>query len=168
MAASAIYQRIGTPITWKDSGGTYGLTASSLANAAGRVGARGDIAGNFPKPDALSWSVTAQWIATPTANRTLDVFIAPWDDDTTPAIDFGIVGAADAALTVTKRFNLIYLGSLRVESAAVGPFTSGDVYEKWRWRYGSIAVYNDGGVALAAVGTYALVVTVTPYYKEAQ
>lgn len=161
------YNQIGTPLTVKDSGGSATATWSSLGNGNGRVAARLDIGGTYPHPRGFRWSLTSQWVATPTANKSLDLYVAAWDDDAGPSIDFGIVGNADAVLTVTKRFNLLYVGSLRVESAAVGPFTTGDKFD-FPYRYGSFALYNDGGVALAAVGTYATILTITPIYDQIQ
>lgn len=174
MANNVLTQVGATPLTYKDSGGSAALTFSSLPTVAARVGARldlGAIVAASQRTRFVRWSLDAQWIATPAINVGLEVFAAAWDDDVTPALDLGFVGATDAALTAganaAKRFNLKYLGAVRVESAAVGPFRSGDVFE-WPYRYISILVYNNAAVALAAVGAYQPVLTLTPYYDLVQ
>lgn len=163
---SAELVQIGTPITWRDSGGTYAATLSSLANGAARLGARGDLSA-FPNPYMYRWSLQTQWVATPTQFRSLDLFFAPWDDDATPGIPFANVGSADAAGTATDRYNMIYVGSVRVSAAGTGTMISGGLIEL-PYRYVSPFFFNDGNAALAAVGTFASILTLTPVYREGQ
>jgi hypothetical protein len=164
--ASAELVQIGTPITWRDSGGTYGITLSSLANGAARIGARGDLSA-YPNPFMYRWSFQTQWVATPTQYRGADIFFVPWDDDATPGIAFGNIGATDAAGTITDRFNLIYAGSVRVSAAVTTPMISGGLIEL-PYRYVSPFIYNDGNAAFAASGTFASILTLTPVYREGQ
>jgi hypothetical protein len=168
MTTAQNYIQIGTPITWRDAAASPAPTGgalqfSSLAQNALRVGARFDL-GIYPRPIFLRFSCDLQWVATPTANRGAEFIFFPWDDDGTPGLDFGVVGAADATITATKRFNGRRAGSVRVEAAAVGPFRGGDLVQ-WPWRYISPAIYNDGAVALAAFATYQPTLTITPYYE---
>lgn len=167
MTASAIKLNVGTTLQWKDSGGDYAITASSLAAVTGRIGAQGDL-GAWPRAAAWRWYMEAQWVATPTADETLDLYAAFWDNDTGPAKPWAQVSASDSALTATQRKNLKYIGSIVVESAAVGPFSAGGVFLAPA-RYISPAIYNASAAkALAAVGTFPFLLRLTPIFPENQ
>ena len=164
---SAIKLNQGTALTWKDSGGDYGITLSSLGNNAGRVGARGDL-GAYPRAERWRWYAEAQWTATPTQYGALDFYAAFWDSDS-PANPWGQVGSTDSALAAaTVLNNLMLVGSVIVEAAAVGPFSAGGVFFAPA-RYISPVIYNNGaGVALSTSGTFPAFLRLTPIFDEAQ
>lgn len=54
--ASDILYRTGTPIVWKAASGTYAITLASIANAAARQGAKGDLGATR----AQRWAVRLQ------------------------------------------------------------------------------------------------------------
>jgi hypothetical protein len=165
---NAILQRAGTPIIWKDSGGDYAITASSLGALAGRVGARGDL-GVWPRATTYRWYLETAWVANPVANETLDFYLSLWDNDTGPANPWAQVGATDSALAAsTVRSNLLLVGSVTVEAATANLYSAGGVIVIPA-RYISPVLFNgSNGKALAAVGTTPTVLRLTPIYDEIQ
>lgn len=166
--ASADYGRIGTPITWKDSGGTYAMTlnggTAGLANAAARVGARADL-GAFPKPYLYRWHLTCSWVATPTQYRGAEVYFAPWEDDTGSGNAWMDIASGDAAGTASHRFGLIHAGKVVLDTTS-GQKSQGGLIEL-PYRYVAPFIYNDGGSAFVATANNA-VLTLTPFYREGQ
>lgn len=163
-----IKQNVGTTLTWKDSGGDYGITLSSLANSAGRVGAQGDL-GAWPRAMRWRWYCETKWAANPTAGASLDWYLAPWDNDTGPANPWAQVGSTDSALAaLTQRFNLWPIGSVVAETAGTGTFSKGGLIENIPYRYISPVAVNVGGAALAAVGTFPTIFRLTPVLDEIQ
>lgn len=167
MTTSAIKLNVGTTLVWQESGGDYGLTTSTpLAAVTGRIGARGDL-GAWPRAVAWRWYLQSKWAATPTADETLDFYAAFWDNDTGPASAWAQVASTDSALTATQRKNLKYIGSVVVESAAVGPFSAGGVM-LMPARYFSPVIYNASAAkALTSVANDTFL-RITPIYPEAQ
>lgn len=158
---------VGTALVWRDSGGDYALTADGLAATAGRIGARGDL-GAWPRAKWWRWYLETAWAATPTADQTLEFWIAPWDTDT-PAFPFAQVAATDSALaSVTVLKNCINVGSVIVQSASTAIMSSGGLIQL-PYRYVSPILYNTSGTkALAAVGTTPTILRLTPVFDELQ
>ena len=167
MAVSPIKLNVGTTLQWKDSGGDYGITMSSLAAVTGRIGARGDL-GAWPRAYRWRWYCETRWVATPAQFDSLDFYVGFWDNDTGPANPWAQVAATDSALTATQRNNLRFVGSVVVEAASVGPFSAGGIFES-NHRYISPVLYNNSATkALAASGTFATLLRLTPVFDEAQ
>lgn len=166
MTASAIKENVGTALTWKDSGGDYAITMSSLAAVSGRIGARGDL-GAWPRAPRWRWYLETAWAANPVANETLDFFLALWDTDA-PASPWAQVAATDSALTATQRQNLKFVGSAVAEAAGTGVCSGGGII-RIPARYISPVLYNASAAkALAAVGTTPTILRLTPLFDEAQ
>lgn len=165
---NAIKQNVGTTLTWKDSGGDYAITASSLAALAGRVGARGDL-GAWPRASLWRWYLETAWVSNPIQNETLDFYLSCWDNDTGPANPWGQVGATDSALAAsTVRANLALIGSVTVEAATTNLYSAGGTIIIPA-RYISPVLFNaSNGKALAAVGTTPTVLRLTPIFDEIQ
>lgn len=163
-----IVQVAGTPITWRDSGGTYGMTLSGLAALAGRVGARGDL-GAWPRTMLYRWYIETAWASNPTANETLDFYLSLWDDEATPANPWGQVGATDSALAAsTVRSNLQLVGSVTVEAASTSKYSMGGII-LIPGRYISPVLFNgSNGKALAVSGTTPTILTLTPIKDQIQ
>jgi hypothetical protein len=167
---NAVYGRIGTPQTWGDSGRTNTMTLSALATVAARVGARGDF-GAFPIPIAYNWYLEAEWASAPTVDGQLELYLAGWDDQATPANPHGQVpstdtGYAAASAGLSKRKNLLSLPGPVIETSAIGPFSAGGVVV-FPYRYITPMIYNGGSVALAT-STSKHFLRLTPVYSENQ
>lgn len=167
MTTSAIKENVGTTLVWKDSGGDYVITMTSLAAVTGRIGARGDL-GAWPRAPRWRWYLETAWAANPVANETLDFFLAGWDNDTGPASPWAQVSASDSALTATQRQNLRFVGSAVAETAGTGICSGGGII-RIPFRYISPVLYNASAAkALAAVATTPTLLRLTPLYDEAQ
>lgn len=162
-----VKQNVGTAFTWRDSGGDYAITMSSLAAVSGRIGARGDL-GAWPRAYRWRWYLETAWAANPVAGETLDFYLALWDTDT-PGSPWAQVAATDSALTVTQRANLWYIGSTTAETAGTGIMSTGGLIENISTRYISPVLYNASAAkALAAVGTTPTILRITPLVDEIQ
>lgn len=171
MAAGDVWANVGDTITWRDTGGDYGMTLSSLATVAARVGARGDL-GAWPHPVMWRWYCETQWTSAPTIDGMLEWYLFGWDNDTGPANPVGQVPATDTAYAagsagLSKRKNGLFLGGPIIETSAVGPFSAGGLITL-PYRYVSPMAYNAGSVALAAVGTYPTIFRLTPIFPAIQ
>ena len=142
-----IYTAQETAITWKNTGGTYVFTGTSVANAAGRVGAQGDL-GSGSRCDRYIWYAEVQCIATPTAGNVVNVYLAR--GNSTTEIE-GNPGTSDAALSAeTACRNMLFLGAIVVETATADKkFIASGVVEIAH-RYVSPALFNNAGSALTS------------------
>lgn len=132
-----------------EAGADYAFSVEGLANGAGRVSAQVDL-GAAPRPLIYQWSCEAQFQATPTQYKGLELYIAKAPDGDSTQID-GDVGASDAALgDVDMRTNLQFIGYVTSENAAASEkcVTSGEV--EILTRYVTIVAYNDSGASVNA------------------
>lgn len=130
-----------------EAGADYALSAEGLTNGAGRVSAQLDL-GAAPRPYIYQWSCEAQFQATPTQYKGLELYIATAPDGDSTQID-GDVGASDAALgDIDMRSNLKFIGYVVSENAAASEkcVASGEI--EVYTRYISIVVYNDSGASV--------------------
>lgn len=169
MATGDIRYVAGTPIVFRDSGGTA-MTLSSLPSGQARAGARYDL-GTGALPALFTWFGRAQFAGAPTIDTGLEVYVGLWDDMTGPADAWGGLSGSDTAYTTTagiaKRKSLQLLGVVGAETSAVGPFyKGGDLFRVGR--YLSCFVYNASSQALASEGTFASYVRLTPWYAQVQ
>jgi hypothetical protein len=152
MAIVPVYLNSGAIITWADSLGTYDMTNSALASGAARVGEQGDL-GAGARPPTYVWQAETQWTSAPTLNQVVELYLALWADDDGAALPSGQVPASDTgyasgAAGVSKFKNLIPIGAICAETAAVGPFSAiGEV--RIPTRYVSPFWINRGTPALA-------------------
>lgn len=147
----------GTPITWLASGGTYGLTLTSVANAGARQGAKGDLGAVRQRKYNVQMQI--QLAVAGTAGNTVDLYWAESNSATAGTNNPGNTTGTDAAYTPSDYLpQLQYVGSLVVSNAAgtgiqianVGPFSP-------RFRYGMPVIVNNSGQALGATaGNFSL------------
>ena len=168
--ANEVYGKVGTALTWADSGGDYTMAITALATVAARLGPRGDL-GAWPHPITYRWYCETQWTSAPTIDGQLEWYLFGWDTDT-PGSPIGDVPAIDtpyaaASAGLSKRKNGLFLGGPIIETSAVGPFKAGGLVTI-PYRYVSPMAYNNGSVALAASGTFPTIFRLTPFITEIQ
>lgn len=142
---------VGTPITWKNTGGTYALTLTSVADAAGRQGAKGDL-GQYR---AENWSVLFQSSVAlaATAGNQIELYWASSNSAVAGTDNPGGVSGTDATFNTTPseyKAQLIFIGSLILSNNA-----GTGIQKQWfvfrpPTRYGSPVVVNSAGQALSA------------------
>ena len=151
--ANLIYQKSGSITSWKTSGGTYTITPTSVANAAGRLGGQGDIG-----PYTTARSRLFRWYAetkvqatTPVVGKTVDIYLAWWNnDDATNEADAD-VGTADAAFATEAHLRqLHYIGSIILRSTSTTDVHTGSGTCLIPTRYGSPVWWNGTGASLSA------------------
>lgn len=169
--AGEIYVEDGSTITWGDSAGspTYTMTLQNLAAGAARVGARGDL-GAWPRPLAWRWYLEVEWAVAPTIDQVVELYFGGWDSDS-PASAVGLLPATDtgyaaASAGLSKRKNLRWAGVVTAETAAVGPFSCGDLIAL-PYRYVSPFIFNGGSQALKNTAN-SCVLRLTPVYSQVQ
>lgn len=171
MATGDVYGLAGTPRVWRDSGGDATMGLSSLAAAHLREGAVYDF-GSAAKPDGYSIGVATQWASAPTIYSQLEIYLAAWDDEATPAEPWGNLAGTDtnysSAAGIAKRLNCLLVGGPIAETSAVGPFYWGLPFVYFPFRRVSVLAYNGGNVALAASGAFASRIRLTPRYRQVQ
>jgi hypothetical protein len=145
-------QTTGTALSWKASGGDYALTLTSLASAAARQGAKGDLGANW----ARRWAVLLATSMATGANGTLiELYWAPSLSATAANDNPGGCSGADAAFATPAEYKLqlIPIGSLAVSNNA-GAAIQKQVFEFYPpTRYGMPVVVNGTAVALGATAT---------------
>lgn len=102
----------GTPITWKDSGGSLVISLNNLAPGAARIGAQKDF-GAGSTPEWYSWRFTCPFETAPVVNETIDIYLSTSDGTE----EDGQEGVVDALLGTTNSLrNMLWIGSLLVTS----------------------------------------------------
>lgn len=97
MANNDILFETGTPITWKNSGGTYTITLASLAAAAARQGVKGDLGAKR----AVRWSVRVaiNMDVAPVNGAVVEIYWSSSSSATAGTDNAGGCSGADAAYT---------------------------------------------------------------------
>lgn len=164
MATQKIYAAVGTPVTFKDSGGTVVMTLQNLAHAAGRISAQWDRgAGALPMRYRIRCVFPLQATHTAVLGEVIEVYIATSDGTD---VD-GTVGVADAALTTEKRRNLTLIGSVLVDVVTGDAKLTGTFTVELFERYVSIGVWNATTDHLQDDAN-ACYITATPYSDDIQ
>lgn len=132
-----------------EAGSDVAFSVEGLTNANGRVSAQYDI-GASPRPYLFRWSCEAQFQATPTQARGIELYVAGAPDADATQID-GDIGASDAALgDVDMRRNLQFIGYVTSENAAASEKCVASGTFEFYSRYMSIVAYNDSGASVNA------------------
>ena len=151
-----------------NNGGSEDVAFSmqGVADGAGRVSAQKDWTAGA-RPSEYEWFGELQLQATPTINGTVDFYAAAGQDGT-PTRVWGNVGQADAALAdVNIARNLLYIGSITVESATANKkFINGGTFT-FTPRYMTIVGINNAGSAIHATAANFLFY-VQPYNYQVQ
>lgn len=153
---------VGTPKSWKASGGDYGLTCTSVSNGNGRQGAKGDLGANR----ARIWDVllTSSVGSAATAGLEIELYWAASDSGTAGTDNPGGTSGTDATFNTTPdeyKQQLIFIGSLVLSNNA-----STGIQKQWLsfvppCRYGMPVVVNKSGQTLGGTaGDHT--VTLTP------
>lgn len=159
----------GTPVTWINSGGTYALTLTSLANGAAREGGKSAswVDGTKGMPELIEVLFETAVTSAATTGREVVLFVGESDSATAGTNNPGNLTGADAGLSTPTELTtqLILLGSLILSN------TRGTNVQKTRLRYRPVqpyctpVVYNDSGVALSGTaGNHKI--TMTPFYRR--
>src|SRR4051794_18961377 len=117
----------GTALSWKASGGDYAITLTSLANAAGRQGAKGDLGAFWARRWAILFSSA---LASAGSNGTaLELYWAASPSATAGTDNPGSCTGTDAAFSnpAEAKLQLISLGIWPVSNAA-GTAVQSQVY----------------------------------------
>lgn len=161
--ASAIYRGIGTPLSFRDSGGDAVLTLQNLGFGAGRVSARYDRgAGSVPR--IYAWRAVIQFETAPIVGEIVEIYI--FESDGTYAD--GTVGTADAALTSAKRANGHLIGMVVVETTSTATDIVAGGTCMINERYFSVGVWNGSAGDNLENTANANRVILTPMYDEIQ
>jgi hypothetical protein len=161
--ANNIYFVKGTPITFKDSGGTAVITLSNLGFGAGRVSAQYD-KGADPLPAYYLWQGIFQYATAPQVAEVVEVYAFPSDGT---FVD-GTVGTADAALTTEKRRNGLWIGNVVVDMTSTNTDTVKSNKIELPWRYFSIGVWNASSADNLRNSANTSQIILTPYYAQLQ
>lgn len=131
-----------------EAGAAYAWSMEAVANAAGRVSAQIDL-GALPRGAIIDWECSAQFQATPTQGKGIELYAAGADQSSS-RID-GDVGSTDAALgDVDMRRNLMQFGYVVSENAAASEACNASGSFSWTKRYISFVGYNDSGATINA------------------
>jgi hypothetical protein len=150
-------------ITWAPSGGTYGITLTSLANNAGRVGARGDLLA-YPRAERYWCYMETKVQSGTTVGNLIKLVWSFWSDETTPADEDANVGAADAALgSMTDFYQILPWRTIAVRSTTTSIIQTCSGWLYVPTRYLSPVVGNLSGAALSATaGDHLIRLTAKP------
>lgn len=165
--ANAVFQKAGTSVTWKDSGGDLAITLQNLAAGAARQGATkdwGDL--STARPTRYKWRLRLSFESAPIVGEVVEVYWKSSPDNTAWDNDDG---TGDAAVSSADKLrNCTLIGTLIVDEAAADVFMSlQGVFENFE-RYGAPIIYNrSAGDNLQNTANDATFV-VTPIYDELQ
>lgn len=153
---------VGSLQTWKASGGTYGLTCTSVTNGNGRQGAKGDLGANRARIwDALFTSSVG---SAATAGNEIELWWAASDSGTAGTDNPGNTSGTDATFNTTPaeyKQQLIFIGSLILSNNAGTGIQKQYLSFVPPCRYGMPVVINTSGQTLGATaGDHT--VTLTP------
>lgn len=158
----------GTAKTWKSSAGDYAITLTSLANAAGREGAKGDFQdGIFGAPAFLEIRFESAVGSAATNGNVAELWIGESDNATAGTNNPGNLTGADAAVSNPDEAKLQcgYAGALCLSNAL------GTAVQKQRMtyypsqRYIIPFVVNKSGQTLSGTaGNHTIVIT--PFYAR--
>ena len=160
--ANAIYQQIGTAVSFA-SAGDVAFSAASVAFQAGRKSAQWD-RGASPQSEEYSWRAKCKLQATPIVGETIDFYMATSD----ATIIDGTTTASDAAFTDENALpNMLYLGSLVVDTTGTDSIQASGVFRMTE-RYGVLVMWNNTAAETlsATAGDHDFIVK--PVYLEVQ
>jgi len=160
--ANEVYQVIGTPITFKSSGGSVVWTPAGTTTLQGRKSASWD-RGESPQPEEYSWRAKIAWQNTPVVGEAIDFYIATSDG----TIIDGTTTAGDATFTDTDALpNMLYVGSLIADMTTTDSVQGSGVFRMYE-RYGVLVMVNNGTETLSATdGDHEFIAT--PIYSQGQ
>lgn len=162
-----IYQKQGTPVVWKDSGGDLVITLQNLAFGAGRQGATKDWGAlSTARPTLYKFRLELSFETAPVVDEAVSIYWKSSDDNVVWDNDDG---TGDIALSSTNKLrNLQLIGTLIVDEAVADVTMSVSGYFRNYERYGAPVIYNgSAGDNLQNTANDASL-TITPVYDEIQ
>lgn len=161
--ANEVLVKQGTTIVWTSSGGDKGITLTSLANNAGRIGASLDRGATHSRK--MRFWLQVDFAVAPTKGTSVDLYImtsdnnTDWDGGTAPTD--AALGSADTLPQYT------HVGSLVVDDLTT-PMQSTSFEIECGARYIAPVVFNNAtGQALTSTGTDQII-RMTPIIDEIQ
>lgn len=161
--ANDIYRELGTPITFRDSGGDVVITLQNLAAGAGRISAQYD-QGAGSKPQVWECRAVMQWETAPAVGEAAEIYLAESDGT---YMD-GTLGTSDAALGSDKRRNLKRIGQVIADSTGTATDNIASFLCVINQRYFSIGVWNGSAGDNLENTANACRIIMTPCYPEVQ
>lgn len=158
----------GTAKTWDSTPTTYAITLASLANNAGREGAKGDFQdGTYGNPELLEVLFVAAVGSAATLGLQVELYAGESESATAGTDNPGNLTGADAGLSNPDELKLQcnLVGALNLSNArGTNPQKQRFVYFPTQ-RYWIPLVVNKSGQTLSATaGNFSIVVT--PFYRE--
>jgi hypothetical protein len=161
--ANAIYRGIGTPLSFRDSGGDAVITLQNLSAGAGRVSARYDRgAGSLPR--VYEWRGVFQFNTAPVVGELVEIYL--FESDGTYMN--GTLGTSDAALGSDKRKNGKLIGVVVVDTTSTATDIINSDLCLINSRYFSVGVWNGSAADPLQNTSNASRVILTPMYDEIQ
>jgi hypothetical protein len=150
MTTQAILDAFGTPIVFKDTGGTITWTPADTAVAHGRISNVCDL-GASPRATLYEWEATVKWVATPAASDPWRLYIVRSSASATAALTDGGLTFGDADLTSETELSThcLYVGRILAAAADAAKCTHGFIQIVDRY----IAVAGWNASATKAIGT---------------
>ena len=156
----------GTGKVWKNSGGDYAITLASLADGAGRCGAKADLGATFAARYAVTLEVNLD--VAPTAGKTVELYwAASHDNGTFPGGATGTDAAYKAGEVDEWKTQLMLIGCLVVTNDAETVVQTQALVFSPPTRYGCPVVVNKAGQALEGNDDDHQI-TLTPLIDEVQ
>lgn len=170
-ATSNVYTVRGTPITFKDSTGTYAINIAGAAAGKGSWSAQADL-GASPQPSVYGWECNVRMQTNGVLGEHVDFYLAPGDgtDIAGAPLITSSAGSLDTLTVTTQLPNLIFLGSVYVDvSDSTKSQSSFGMITVWT-RYASLVYFNSTTKQLTTTATTANVnyCSLTPLYFQAQ
>lgn len=159
--ANEVLLKYGTPVTWKDSGGTYTMTLASLASSAGRKGPKHDLGAT--RSGRYRLRVRVDFATGPTAGSPVGVYLATSDDDATYD---GFLSAGDGAVSdVDVLRQLLFVGNLPADNVTTSQAMHFEI--DCGARYVFPVLFNGTNQAFSST-TSELEIALTPVIPEIQ
>lgn len=168
--AGEVYTLTGTPIVWRNSGGTYALTLASLASAASRQGAKGDLGATRAARYAVRVALAVN--VAPANGAWIEVYLATSNSGTAGTDNTGAASGTNAAYTGSTGGG-IAATKLQLQPVGFMPLTAdaSGVVQVWETtvaiseRYVMPVLVNASGQALSSADhTFTLI----PIYEQVQ
>lgn len=157
----------GAAKTWRSTGGTYAITATSLASGAARQGAKGDLGATWARQQHVLFTSA---VGTAAANGSeIELWWGPSTSATAGTDNPSNLTGTDAALANPDevKYQSIYIGSLFLSNAMGTAVQKQAMVFSPPTRYGSPFIVDKAGVTLSGTATDHTI-TITPIEEPTQ
>ena len=162
MTTNAVYNKFGTPVTFKDANGTVTFTLKDgvdLGN--GQVSNVYD-AGVAPRPILYKWEARIKWVNAPTLGDVVRIYA--YDTETSGNADV----SGDGDVTPETKFGNYKLLGQVICTVAADQYFYGTGICALPGRYITLGVWNASGTKDLNATSEACVITLTPMYPDVQ